>query len=67
LPSAVFQLAWRTRSQQLAQNQTQVERSDMDQLPLQNVLSSSQMAAPHAARLVAVREAAFDQLAAPSQ
>jgi hypothetical protein len=67
LPSAVFQLARRTRSQQLAQNQAQVERSDMDQLPLQNVLPSSEMAAPHAARLVAVRKAAFDQLAAPSQ
>jgi hypothetical protein len=39
----------------------------MDQLPLQNVLSSSQMAAPQATGLVAVREAAFDQLAAPSQ
>jgi hypothetical protein len=39
----------------------------MDQLPLQNILPPSQMAASHPARLVAVREAAFDQLAAPSQ
>jgi len=53
--------------QKLAQNQAQVERSYMDQLPLQNVLSPSQMAAPHATRLVAVRKAAFDQLTAPSQ
>src|ERR1700681_1062044 len=67
LPSAVFKLAWRTRSQQLAQNQAQVERSYMDQLPLQNVLPPPQMTAPHAARLVAVREAAFDQLPASSQ
>src|ERR1022692_2153351 len=41
LPSAIFQLARRTRSQQLAQNQAQVERSYMDQLPLQNVLPPS--------------------------
>jgi hypothetical protein len=41
LPSAVFQLARRARSQQLAQNQAQVERSYMDQLPLQNVLPPS--------------------------
>ena len=67
LPCAIFQLARRTRPQQLAQNQAQVERSYMDQLPLQNVLPPSEMAAPHAARLVAVREAAFDQLTASSQ
>jgi hypothetical protein len=39
----------------------------MNQLPLQNIFASAQMAAPHAARLVAVREAALDQLAAPPQ
>jgi hypothetical protein len=39
----------------------------MDQLPLQNIFLPAQMAAPHGARLVAVREAAFDQLAAPPQ
>jgi hypothetical protein len=32
----------------------------MDQLPLQNVFVSAQMATPHPARLVAVREAALD-------
>ena len=35
----------------------------MDELPLQNVLPSAQVAATHPARLVAVRKAAFDQLA----
>jgi hypothetical protein len=39
----------------------------MNQLPLQNVFLSAQMATPHPARLVAVREAAFHQLAAPPQ
>jgi hypothetical protein len=66
-PVRFFQLARRTRSQQLAQNQTQVERSYVDQLPFQNVLPPPQMAAPHTARLVAVREAAFDQLSRSSQ
>jgi hypothetical protein len=42
LPSTVLQLARRTRSQQLAQNQAQVERSHMHQLPLQNVLPPPQ-------------------------
>jgi hypothetical protein len=36
----------------------------MDQLPFQNIFVSAQMAAPHPARLVAVREATLDQLAA---
>src|ERR1039458_7096047 len=65
LPNTVFQLPWRARTQQFAQDQAQVECADMDQLPLQNVFVSAQMATPHAARLVAVRETALDQLAAP--
>jgi hypothetical protein len=39
----------------------------VNELSLQNVFPSAQMAAPHAARLVAVGEAALDQLAAPPQ
>jgi hypothetical protein len=39
----------------------------VDQLPLQNVFVSAQMTAPHPARLVAVRETALDELAAPPQ
>jgi hypothetical protein len=39
----------------------------VDQLPFPNVFLSAQMAASHRARLVAVREAALDQLAAPPQ
>ncbi len=64
---AVSQLPRSARAEHLAQNQAQVERADMHQLPLQNVLPSPQMAAPHAARLVAMREAAFHHLAAPPQ
>ena len=61
---AVSQLPWRARSQQLAQDQAQIKRAHMDPLPLQNVFVSAQMATPHSARLVAVREAALHQLAA---
>src|ERR1019366_4456032 len=64
---SVFQLSWRSRAQQLAQDQAQVERADMNQLPLQDVLAPAQMAAPQAAGLVAVGKAAFHQLAAPSE
>jgi hypothetical protein len=39
----------------------------VDQLPLQNVFVSAQMATPHRARLVAVREAALHEFAAPPQ
>jgi hypothetical protein len=39
----------------------------MDQLPLQNVVVSAQVGAPHATRVVAVRKATFQQLAAPPQ
>src|ERR1035437_5013914 len=67
LPSKVSQLPRRARSQQFPQNQAQVERTHVDQLPFQNVFLAAQMAAPHSARLVAVREAALDQLAAPPQ
>jgi hypothetical protein len=65
--TTVSPLPRRARTQQLAQDQAQVERAHMDQLPLQNVLVSAQVRAPHAAGVVAVREAAFHQLAAPPQ
>ena len=64
---AVSQLSRRARTQQLAQDQAQVECADMNQLPLQDVVPSPQVAAPHPTRLVAVREAALDELAAPPQ
>ena len=64
---AVSQLSRRARTQQLAQDQAQVERADVNQLPLQDVVPSPQVAAPHPTRLVAVREATLDQFAAPPQ
>jgi transposase len=39
----------------------------VNQLPFQNVLPSPQVTAPQATGFIAMREAAFDQLAAPSQ
>src|ERR1019366_7336588 len=57
----------RSRAQHLAQDQAQVEGADMNQLPLQNVRVSAQVRAPHGASVVAVRKAAFHQLAAPPQ
>ncbi len=57
---AVSQFPRRARTQQLAQDQAQIERAHMHQLPFQNVVVSAQMATPQRARLVAVREAALD-------
>ena len=62
---SVFQLQRRAYAQQFAQNRTPVEGAYMSQLPLENVLSLAQIAAPHSARLVAVGKAAFHQFAAP--
>jgi hypothetical protein len=56
--TAVLPFPRRACAQQLAQNQAQIERAHMDQLPLENVFVSAQMAASHSTRLVAVREAA---------
>ena len=38
LAGTIFQFSGRTRAQQLAQNQTQIECSHVDQLSFQNVL-----------------------------
>jgi hypothetical protein len=65
--TAVPPLPRGSRTQQLAQDQAQVESPHMDQLPLQNVLVTTQMGAPHTTRVVAMRKAAFHQLAAPPQ
>src|ERR1019366_5543345 len=62
-----FKLSGLTRSQHLPQHQADVERADVDQPTLQNILMSAQGAAPHSARFVAVGKAAFDELSPPSQ
>src|ERR1039458_815813 len=56
--TTIFPLPRRARTQQLAQDQAQVEGSHVDQLPLQNVLVSAQMGASHTTCLVAVGKAA---------
>src|ERR1019366_1416575 len=65
--NTVSPLPRRARTQQCAQDQAQIERAHVDPLPLQNVFVSAQMATPHRARLVAVREAALHEFAAPPQ
>jgi len=57
----------RAHTQQLAQDQTEVERADMNQLPLQNVVPSAQVTASQTAGFVTVRESAFHQLAPSPQ
>ncbi len=64
---SVFQLPWRSSAQQLAQDQAQVKRADVDQHPLQYVLAPANVSAPQTAGLVAVGKAALDQFAAPSE
>ena len=54
----------RASAQQFAEDQAQVERRHMDQLPLEDVVMFAQVRAPHPAGIVTVREAAFHQFAA---
>jgi hypothetical protein len=64
---AVPQFSRRTRAERLPQYEADVERADVDQQTLQNILMPAQRAAPHPTRFVAVGKAAFDQLAPPSE
>jgi len=61
---AVSQLPRRACAQQLAHHQAQVKSSHMDQLSLEDVFVSAQMAAPQSSGFVAVRKASFQQFAA---
>ena len=54
-------------AQQAAEDQAQIESCNVDQLTLEDIVMLAQMRAPHAAGVVAVREAAFHQFAAPLQ
>src|SRR5690606_1489890 len=54
----------RPPSQQLAQDQRQVEAGHMDQQPFEDVLVFSEMCPPHPAGVIAMGEAPFDQFAA---
>jgi len=59
----ISQLPRGSRSQQRAEDQAQIERTEMNQQALQNVLMSSQMCSSHSPGVVAVRKAPFDQFA----
>src|SRR5262249_11462128 len=61
---AIPQLPRRSRSQNLAENQAQVERADVNQLSLQNVLSPAQVCSSHSAGFVAVGKGPLYQLSA---
>jgi hypothetical protein len=63
----VVPLSRSSGAQQLAEDQAQIEPGYMNQLPLEDVVMLAQVRAPHASGVVAMREAAFDQLSAPSQ
>jgi len=59
---SISQFSWGTRSQQGAEDQAQIERPDVNQKSLENVLVSPQMRPSHPTRVVAVRKAPLDQL-----
>jgi hypothetical protein len=63
----VVPLSRSSGAQQLAKDQAQIESCNMNQLPLEDVRVLAQVRTPHASGVVAMREAAFDQLSAPSQ
>ena len=56
--AAVLPLPPRARARPLAQDQASIERTHVDQLPFPNVFLPAQRAAPHRARLLAVRVSA---------
>src|SRR4029453_18833646 len=58
----VSQLPRRPSPQTQPEDQAQVECAHVNQLPLQDVFSPSQMGSSHAASFVAVGEGSFDQL-----
>ena len=60
----VSQLPWGTRSQQAAEDQAQIERADVNQQSLENVLMPAQMGPSHSTGIVAMREASLDQFTA---
>src|SRR5712664_3406896 len=51
--------ARRALAQQLPHHQRQVESAEVNQHALENIFSSAQVHAPHATRLISMREAAF--------
>ena len=61
-----LQAAWRAHSEQLAHDQTQVSRRNLQQISLGHLGQSSQPTPPRSARLAHMGEAPFGQLASPA-
>jgi hypothetical protein len=61
---AISQLSRSARPQKRAKDQTQIERTDVNQQSLENVRVSSQMRPSHSAGIVAMRETALEQFPA---
>jgi hypothetical protein len=59
LGGPVSQFPWRSCTQRLAQNQAEVERTDMNQQTLQDVLVPAQGASTHSTGFVAVGKTSF--------
>ena len=55
----VFQLPRRSRAQHLAEHEADIERADVNQLALENILRSAQCATSHPAGLIAMSETSF--------
>jgi len=64
LAEPVAQLPRRAGGQHLPANETQIERSDVNQLPLQNIFAASKIDSSHTASFVAMRERPLEQFAA---
>ena len=64
---AVSQLPRSACADQRTKNQAEIECSDVNQLPLEDVLVASQMSSPHSPGIVTMREAPLDQLASLAQ
>ena len=52
-----------SRPDQTTENQTQIERTDVNQLPFENILMTPEMSSPHRPGFVTVRKAPLDQFA----
>src|SRR5712692_4383192 len=61
---AALQTARRAEADELTHEEPEIEGTGMNQDALENVRVAAQMRAPHAARVVDMRERAFDQFAA---
>src|SRR3977135_1203692 len=57
----VAEFSWCSRTEFLAEDQTQIERADMYQLPFPNIFTAAEIASPHRAGFVTVGKRPLDQ------